>query len=268
MQQATIGQTRVQVPPYVPYKTFRTWLDSHKQGLPNRIDKSLMTTMSGAIQSGMMSGLRYLGLISENGTTTDRLRQLAGSEGDERKQTLRNVLEESYVFLFNEEFDVAHATGQSFSERFRQVANGDTARKCEAFFLAAAQDADLPVSKFITTRGSRKVSAGRQRQRRVSNGNGVAVQPGVVKPAQPPMNPPADETPLPPPSGSTKTVTFARGGELTLSISVDLFALNRAERDFALDLIDKMNEFELQSETTANTPRPSSTDNAPDDARF
>lgn len=51
------------LPPYLPYRTLRSFLDNMKVALPNRIDRSLMPTMSGAMQSQLIGALEYLRLI-------------------------------------------------------------------------------------------------------------------------------------------------------------------------------------------------------------
>lgn len=251
MQQATTGQSKASVPPYLPYKTFTGYIDSLKQGVPSHIDRSTMATMAGNVQTNLLNALRYLELIQEHGAPTERLYQFVKSEGAERQGLLREMLRSAYGFLWTDGFDLSNATGATFDERFKRVASGDTARKAEAFFLAAAKDADMPISRFITARGSR---GPRSRQRRpiIQNGlNGKASQ--TRHETQEEVMPP----PPPPPGGNTKTVTFSRGGILTVSVSVDLFTLTRHERDFVLGLIDQMNEFEqneIASDSTLGTP--------------
>jgi hypothetical protein len=171
MQNGTNGKQRPPVPPYLPYKTFRTFIDSLRQGMPNRIDRSLMATLSGTAQSNLIATLRYLDLIHEHGAPTDKLIRLANSEGGEWQRAFRDALTGAYPFLFQDGFDLSNATAHSFSERFKQVASGDTARKCEAFFLAAAKDADLPISRYVTARGTRN-GGNRQKGRRPRQPNG------------------------------------------------------------------------------------------------
>ena len=62
-------------PPYVAYKTLKNFLEKYKQGLlPSRIDRDLMGTMSGAVQSQVTTALKYLRFISDNSVTTDKMR--------------------------------------------------------------------------------------------------------------------------------------------------------------------------------------------------
>lgn len=249
MQQATSGQSKASVPPYLPYKTFVNYIDSLKQGVPSRIDRSTMGSIAGGVQTNLLSALRYLGLIQEHGTPTERLYQFVKSEGADRQGLLREMLCSAYGFLWANGFDLSNATGATFDERFKSVATGDTARKAEAFFLAAAKDADMPISRFITARGARGPRI-RQRRPGAQNGsNGKAPQTRHDLPTDQ-----VSSSAPPRPSGdNSKTVTFSRGGVLTVSLSVDLFALTRPERDFVLGLIDRMNEFEQNTAANGGT---------------
>lgn len=158
---------RTPVPPYVSYKTLRTFLEGLRPGVPRRIDRSTMRTFSGAVQAGLMATLRYLDLIGEDGVPTDKLEPLVTADGEDRSRLMHAIITSSYKFLFDDGTDLSKATAQEFEERFRRVASGDTVRKCQAFFLAAANDAGIPLSRFITARGTR--SNGKPRAKRVKN---------------------------------------------------------------------------------------------------
>src|SRR5689334_844024 len=48
------------IPPYVSFKTFDGFLEGLRtRGIPSRIDRSLMSNLSGASQSQLMVALRY-----------------------------------------------------------------------------------------------------------------------------------------------------------------------------------------------------------------
>ena len=68
------------VPPYVPYRSFRNFIDTLKQGIPARIDRSVMGTMSGALQSQLTTTLKYLDLIAPTGQPKEALAKLVNSE--------------------------------------------------------------------------------------------------------------------------------------------------------------------------------------------
>lgn len=145
------------IPPYVPYKTFRTFIDGLRTAMPSRIDRSLMGTMSGATQGQLISALRYLDLITDNGTPTQKLKDFAKADGEARKEVLADIAGAAYLDVFRgDNVDLDSGTYKQLHEAFAATgANGDTVRKCIAFWLLINKDADLTVSPHFTVRGSR-----------------------------------------------------------------------------------------------------------------
>lgn len=77
--------------------------------------------------------------------------QLSDAEND-FGETLKGVLEASYDFLRDGSLDIANTTTEKVVEKFKALgAGGSTINKCMAFFLAAAQDADITVSQYVKT---------------------------------------------------------------------------------------------------------------------
>lgn len=151
------------VPPYAPYRSFRNYIDSLKQGIPSQIDRSVMQSMSGALQSQLTSTMRYLGLVNSSGQPTDRLSRIVHSEGAERKAALQNVAKSAYPYLFDN-FDLKTATPKMLNDKFTGMnASGGTVGKCVAFFIALAKDAEIPLAPhlLVSMRGNR---AGRPRR--------------------------------------------------------------------------------------------------------
>lgn len=181
MKQETEEQsaTTKAVPAYVPYRSFRNFIDGLKQGIPSRIDRSVMASMSGALQSQLTAALRFLGLISPNGLPGEFLPKLVNSEGPERVRVLRDILHASYPFLFRG-FDLKTATPRMVEEQFSAAgASGGTIAKCLSFFMAAAKEAEIPVSPHLkNARGTRTTRPGRRTNREASaqanGGNGLS----------------------------------------------------------------------------------------------
>src|SRR2546428_1781028 len=149
MTQETADETKTArpIPPYVPFKTFKSFIAGLREmgAVPGRIDRSLMYKQSGAVQGQLMAALRYLDLITGNGTPTDYLKRLvSATESAEQKTALRDVLTHSYPFLFaTTDFDPRHATSSQLSHAFSETgATGETVRKCAAFLLLAAQESE------------------------------------------------------------------------------------------------------------------------------
>lgn len=144
-------------PPYVPYKTFRNFVEKFKQGVPGRIDRDLMGSMSGAAQSQVTVALKYLGFISDNNIPLEPMKTYVGAEGEERKGQLRVILKKAYPYLFDGHFDLATATASQLREAIEgsTSATGETVNRCIAFFKDAAQDAGVTVSPYITQKKPR-----------------------------------------------------------------------------------------------------------------
>lgn len=146
-----MAESPKKLPPYVTYRTFTGFLGMLRQGVPDRIDRSLMRHLSGTNQGLLLQALKYLYLVDDEGMTLGALHQLVEDEGQEREQALQRILKDSYTFLFDGNgFNLATATPGQFDEKFRLTgASGETVKKCQTFFLAAARDASLPISIHI-----------------------------------------------------------------------------------------------------------------------
>lgn len=157
-------------PPYVSYRTFQNFVDQMRdEGIPPRLDSSVMRKYSGSVQSQLKTGLRFLGFIDDEDRTTPQFRDFVTAEGEDRKQLLKQILVSSYSFLFNNDqrdFDLTVATPQQFSEKFRETGiSGDTLRKAEAFFINLASEVELELSKRIV---SGRTSGDKPRKKRTS----------------------------------------------------------------------------------------------------
>lgn len=172
-------KTRV-APPYVSYATFKTFLDGLKaSGLPSRIDRGVMGSMSGASQSHLISALNSMNLVTSTGQPTPTLDELVHSEGKDREKILKSLLRQSFPFLFEDGFVLETDTAKHFDEQFSKADIAvETARKCKSFFLAAAKDAGIEPSSYIL-KGARGQKA-TQRKARVA-------APQKVDPAAPPL---------------------------------------------------------------------------------
>jgi hypothetical protein len=192
-------------PPYVAYKTLSNFLDRFKQGLPGRIDRGLMGSMSGAAQSQVTTALRFLGMISENNIPNPIMKRYVSGEETERRAALREMLEKSYPFIFQGDFDISTATAQMLRENFaaNTSATGETISRCIAFLKDAAADAGISVSQFITQKSAR------------SGGGGGGKKRGAGKK----FNSPLVEsifTNAPPVGGGPKPTSFAAQSSLLL----------------------------------------------------
>ena len=101
-----------------------------------------------------MATLHFLGLITEDGDPTNKLRELAGADESASPAILERIFRNGYAFIFNDGFDLAAATTQQLEEAFReQGLTGDTLRKGTTFFLHGCKATGIEVSRhFAPTR--------------------------------------------------------------------------------------------------------------------
>ena len=174
---ATTGHTT----PYGPYRTFRNYVDGLRTGMPQRIDRSVLGTLSGAAQSQLIGALRYFDFIKADGTPTDRLRKFVAADKPEQERMLREMIRNVYPFLFKESIDLQRVTPTILNDAFAKAgASGDTVRKAVVFFMFAAKDAALPLSPFIKLPRLGKAIA--RRRTRTNGGQTTVVSPGAPAP--------------------------------------------------------------------------------------
>ncbi len=223
------------IPPYISYRTFSNFLtDLRSRGIPSRVDRSVMSHKSGTVQSQLLLALHYLGLVKASGHPTKRLSRLVATEGAERKEVVREMIQSSYDFAFDRSFGLETATSNQAQEVFEKTgASGETVRRCISFFLAAAKEGGIPVSPYIKPHGRRR-SASRKK-------GGIHHKP-----------PEAAPSPLPAPNqgDESREVHLKSGGTLRLELSIDLFDLDQKDRDFIFRLIDQLKEYEGETKTS------------------
>ena len=141
-----------QIPPYVSHRTFTTFLESLKTGIPDRIDGSVFdASFSGTSRKQITSALKSLNLVDEELRPTSSLKVLVMSTGSVRRSEWRKLLEETYEPVFI--LDLQTATPFQLREELRKIVRTDSMLiKCESFFKHAAVDAGIKLSPHIMRR--------------------------------------------------------------------------------------------------------------------
>jgi hypothetical protein len=210
--------------PYAPFKTFFNTLDHlNAIGIPHVIDRAVFPSLSGIMQSQVLGAYKFLGLIDEHGKPTPDL--VALTIGKDRKAVFKELLKKRYEALVS--LDLTKVSPTQLDKALTEYnVSGATHRKAKSFFLKAAQFAELPLSPLLTrkTRSSGGGGVGRRRR----------TEPNGGKTDSPVLNT----------SGTTKTITLKSGGQLTLSLTVNLFDLLGKDRDFVFGIIDKIQNYQ------------------------
>lgn len=166
-------------PPYMAYKSFRNFIDGLRVAMPGRIDRSVMNSLAGSVQTQILQTLSYFKLIDGEGIPSERLTNLVNSEGAHRQKLMKELLVIHYPFIFKDGFDIHRGTSRQLEECFSEIGiSGDTVRKCVAFFLSASKEAGFQISPYIKMPRNRTVVARPRKQAAPANpSNGKERQP-------------------------------------------------------------------------------------------
>lgn len=222
---------------YVSWVTFKTAIEQLAQAIPNRIDRSVFQSLSGGVQAQLLAGFKFLGLIADDLKPTPALIELAVPDEALRKKALETILRSRYSELFA--LELTKTTPAQLAERMAQKysVGGDTKEKAIRFFLAAITYLDIPISKLFKIPKARSNGGSTRRQRSVVSRQKLT-----------------SETPFPASpatGGPARTVSLRGGGTLTVSATLDLFALTPEDRDFVFRLIDQLSAYESSSQPSA-----------------
>lgn len=160
-------------PPYISFKTLLTFLEDQKEhGLPTEIDRSVLTRFSGSVGGQLIAALKFLGLIDENQSVQDDLLTLVNALGsDQWTIALGALVRKAYAPIVAE--DLARLTPAKFHDVFKThyPAKDAVVRKCEVFFLKAAEAAEISVNPRIAKhRAPRAPSQSRRQSNHTNSG--------------------------------------------------------------------------------------------------
>lgn len=180
--------------PYASFPSFINFFNKLQEiGIPSRIDPSVFGGASGSITYSVIAALKSLKMILEDGTPTDIFKKFVKAPDDGRKDIMRTILRTGYPSLYNGSIDLRTATAGQFDDHLKEQydAKGSTIDKAAAFFIAAANFADEPLSVHLKARkpvasssSSRKSS--KQRKKQEANGDTLPTSPAssLQKPLQ------------------------------------------------------------------------------------
>ena len=138
-------------PAYVSFSAFVSFLDRRlSDGLPDKIDRSIMDTMSGGTQAHLLSSLKFLGLIDDDCQVTGNLRSLvhAKQQGEEGYHVaMKEVAASAYSVVLGD-LDIQRITPRQLHEKFRDAgAEGGTLTKAIRFYLSLLTECGVAYPK-------------------------------------------------------------------------------------------------------------------------
>lgn len=219
---------------YSAWGTMKNAIEGLVQGVHHRIDRTAFPGLSGGAQTALLGGLKFLGLITADGTPTPALHALAVPDEAVRKKQLETILRERYADLFA--LNLTKTTPAMLEEKMGESYNvsGSTRDRAVRFFLSAIQYLEIPVSPLLRKATGNGSPAPRKRR--------VAPRP---KDAEGELD--TQDSGNVSPRGPARVVTLKSGGTLTVSATLDVFKLSAADRTFVFGLIDKLEEYEANA---------------------
>jgi hypothetical protein len=226
-------QQSKQIPPYLPYKTLMSSLENLAQGIPPVLDRSIWKNQPGTVQSQILSAYKFLGLMNEQNGPTDVLRFLV-EHRESPMPTMKKIIEDKYKSLLDK-----HAlntmTTTMLANEFESVfqVDGETKKKGIRFLLQAAKANGFVLSKFLLDQT--RASSGPRKKR------------GTTRDSEQANGDDDDDETDNASTGTKKTIPLRSGGQLSLSVSVDLFELSEDDRTFVFGLIDSLKKYASQA---------------------
>ena len=240
---------RVAPPPMLSLAKLLLLLVKLEAGIPRRITRAVLKeyfAASGSLIYALIATLRFLHLIEgEDNSVTPTLERLV-EEKTARKQHLEALFYASYTQVLADIGNLSVATHEQLEEAFtrRYHIDNDMRRKAITFFVHLAQEVGITLSPRIRTAETTAFSR-TPPQKVHHNGTYHTATPETLVSIR-------EEEETPPSSlqyeRQSRTVTFHRGGTLTLSFALDWFALDDHEQTCLLSLIRQMRLFQGERE--------------------
>ena len=143
MGNATNDAATVWTPPYIPWARIPKLIEQLGTDRPARIDRTVLTG-SNQVRYQTLKALASLELIDSDGFLTEMFNRLIDAPED-RTVVVRGILERFYPEAV--QLGKQNGTQLQLEEAFRKYGvSGSTSRKAIAFFLKAAEYAELPMS--------------------------------------------------------------------------------------------------------------------------
>lgn len=193
------------IPPYIGWATWNRLTRLMKTFVPPRLDRSYFNSLgfSGTQYSQAVRAFLFLRLMDESKKPTETLRQLVMGTDEERRTTLKSVIEKAYQPFFENPGPQKATLGDLQSFLRSQGAKG-VIDKCATFFLAAAREADIPLSPQLAGEFGRKTGRRIKGRKKV-----LPRQPMIAMKLSPGQSIlPGQSTPLPASSVDLGVVSF------------------------------------------------------------
>lgn len=179
----------------------------------------------------LITAYQFFEFINDKGEPTERLRRLFFS-GMDIEHIFRAYVESSYTEIFSKDItSIDKNTLYRILNEQYNLKNDSAVKKGMSFFKQACDKAKIEISKKLNDRSGITATP-------ISNENDQ-------KDETPKMENQIENKP-PEKNGANfvNTIVLASGGKLTLSAEVDVWKLDKEDRELVFTLVDAMNEYE------------------------
>jgi hypothetical protein len=148
------AQTKKPSAPYIAWRTFTSFIGNIHGKVPLQVDPSILRNLSGTARSQLISALKSLDLIDDDGIVQDSLKKLADAFNTPQwKSVLGEFLTKAYSRIIGN-LDITAATPAMLRERFRSNGNveGGTVDLALRFYLSGLKEAEIPFSEHFAFR--------------------------------------------------------------------------------------------------------------------
>jgi len=164
-----MGTAPRQKPPYGSVKWYKMILDIVRRRKPTVIDKDFLriNQIAPGNEAKVLVGLRFLGIIDENGNPTELIDTLRTLNEDEFRKSLREIVNKAYADLFDK-LVLEKASFTDLVTYFMQVydmseAVAEQAAHCFIFFC---HESGISLPESLTIKTKEKISQPTKRARK------------------------------------------------------------------------------------------------------
>jgi hypothetical protein len=247
-------------PPRTTIGLVERWRD---RGLPTPITTETLVRAGVSTESlapRIWQALRLFDLIDDDGQPTDQFIELRKVPSGEYKERLASILRVAYADVLAH-VDPAKDDYERIRDTFRAYRPPGVRDRMVTLFLGLSEYVGMiseARAKELANR-SRSGSSGTRtpratpirplKPRQASSGNGSGAEDGTP-PAQHPRTP----------GDASRSLKLKSGSTLTLTLSAPLLLAPKEDRDFVLEIIEKMEDYENKIEASTSGSIPDGTD--------
>ena len=214
--------------PYAPVSAIVAVIERHRQVGLSMVTLDVLVRMgiTDSLAPRVHQALRLLDLINDDGSTSQNFEVLRRAPTPDVPARLASLLRTVYAPVF-EVMDPTKATAEEISDAFRHFNPPGQRGRMVTLFMGLMAYADM-IPEIPKQRPGPRPNGARKRQPKSATTSSL------------PMADAPQLASTPAVTGDTYTVTLESGGTVSVLVNVNLFKLSIHDRQFVIDLVDKL----------------------------